>query len=139
VLGETGIEFPSKEKPKQDIDFDRLKSRIENKVVPFLIKNEIEGNQASLYQKFAFEYFEYLAALNKPGMRMVTEKWQRAGLKLHLIFKIKKIINSVLPINSTLKMKDTTKARNLENTKKIKNSFVPFVFSWLNSLISENT
>jgi len=27
---------------------------------------------------------------------MVTEKWQRAGLKLHLISKIKKIINSVL-------------------------------------------
>ncbi|MDH5186706.1 MAG: hypothetical protein OEW70_06535, partial [candidate division WOR-3 bacterium] len=47
---ETGIEFPAKEKPKQDIDFDRLKSRIENKVVPFLIKNEIEGNRASLYQ-----------------------------------------------------------------------------------------
>lgn len=27
---------------------------------------------------------------------MVAEKWQRAGLKLHLIFKIKKTINSVL-------------------------------------------
>jgi hypothetical protein len=29
-------------------------------------------------------------------MKMVTDKWQRAGLKLNLIFKIKKIINSVL-------------------------------------------
>ena len=40
---EIGIEFPAKEKPKQEIDFDRLKSRIEAKVTPFLIKNEIEG------------------------------------------------------------------------------------------------
>ncbi|MFB0509354.1 MAG: hypothetical protein ACETVX_02560, partial [bacterium] len=30
------------------------------------------------------------------GMKMVTEKWQRVGLKLHIISGIKKIINSVL-------------------------------------------
>ena len=34
--------------------------------------------------------------MNKVRLRRITEKWQRAGLKLHLISKIKKIINSVL-------------------------------------------
>jgi hypothetical protein len=48
------------------------------------------------YQKFALEYFDFLATLNKPGMKMVADKYQRAGLKLHLLVKIKKIINSVL-------------------------------------------
>ena len=80
MLGEIGIEFPSKEKPKQDIDFDRLKSRIENKVTPFLIKHEIAGNQASLCQKFTREYFDFMATLNKSGMKAVTERYQRAGL-----------------------------------------------------------
>jgi hypothetical protein len=48
------------------------------------------------YQKFALEYFDFLASLNKAGMKMVAEKYQRSGLQLNLIYKIKKIINSVL-------------------------------------------
>jgi transcriptional regulator with XRE-family HTH domain len=93
---ETGIEFPSKEKPKRDIDFDRLRSRIENKVVPFLIKQEIEENQASLCRKFVREYFNFMASLNKSGMRAVVDKYQRAGLKIHILYGLKKIINSVI-------------------------------------------
>jgi transcriptional regulator with XRE-family HTH domain len=93
---EIGIEFPSKEKPKRDIDFDRLKSRIETKVTPFLIKNKIEENQASFYRKFAREYFEFLATLNKSGMKAVADKWQRTGLKTNILYGLKKIINNVL-------------------------------------------
>ena len=48
------------------------------------------------YQRFASEFFDFLAALNKPGMKMVIEKYQRAGLERHLIFKIKKIVFSVI-------------------------------------------
>ncbi len=93
---EIGIEFPAKEKPKRDIDFDRLKSRIESKVSAYLIKNRVEGNQASSYHKFVREYFDFLATLNKSGMKAVTEKYQRAGLKTNLLFGLKKIINNVL-------------------------------------------
>ncbi len=93
---EIGIEFPSKEKPKRDIDFDRLKSRVEAKITPFLIKNDIKGNQASLYQKFTREYFVFLATLNKSGMKAVTDKYQRAGLKRNIIYGLKKIINNVI-------------------------------------------
>ena len=35
---EIGVEFPSKE--KEEIDFDRLKKQIANKVLPLLIKNQ---------------------------------------------------------------------------------------------------
>jgi transcriptional regulator with XRE-family HTH domain len=93
---ETGIEFPAKEKPETDIDFERLKSRIENKVVPFLIKQEIEENQASLCRKFVREYFNFMASLNKSGMRAVVDKYQKAGLKIHILYGLKKIINSVI-------------------------------------------
>jgi DNA-binding XRE family transcriptional regulator len=93
---EIGIEFPSKEKPKRDIDFDRLKSRIEGKVSAFLIKNEIEENQASFYQRFVREYFDFLATVNKSGMKAVTDKWQRTGLKTNILFGLKKIVNNVL-------------------------------------------
>jgi len=93
---ETGIEFPAKEKPETDIDFERLKSRIENKVKPFLIKHEIEENQASLCRKFVREYFNFMVTLNKSGMKAVTEQYQRAGLKTHLLYGLKKIINSVI-------------------------------------------
>ena len=93
---EIGIEFPSKEKPKRDIDFDRLKSRIESKVSPFLIKNKIEENQASFYQKFVREYFDFLATLNKSGMKAVGDKYQRTGLKTNILFGLKKIITNVL-------------------------------------------
>jgi transcriptional regulator with XRE-family HTH domain len=93
---EIGIEFPSKEKPKRDIDFDRLKSRIENKVTPFLIKNNIEGNQASMYLKFTREFFDFMATLNKSGMKAVSDKYQRAGLKLNILYGLKKIINNVI-------------------------------------------
>ncbi|MFB0509516.1 MAG: hypothetical protein ACETVX_03390, partial [bacterium] len=37
------IEFPSKE--KEEIDFDRLKKQIANKVLPLLIKNQIEEKE----------------------------------------------------------------------------------------------
>jgi transcriptional regulator with XRE-family HTH domain len=93
---EIGIEFPSKEKPKRDIDFDRLKSRIENKVTPFLIKNNIEGNQASMYLKFTREFFDFMATLNKSGMKAITDKYLRAGLKLNIIYGLRKIINNVI-------------------------------------------
>jgi transcriptional regulator with XRE-family HTH domain len=89
---EIGIEFPSKEKPKRDIDFARLRSRIESKVTPFLIKNDIAGNQASLCQKFTREFFDFMATLNKSGMKATTERYQRAGLKLHIIHGLRKII-----------------------------------------------
>jgi len=91
---EIGVEFPSKE--KEEIDFDRLKKQIRDKVIVLQTKNRIEENQFSPYQKFALEYFEFLATLNKTGMKMVADKYQRAGLKQNLLFKIKKIINSVL-------------------------------------------
>jgi transcriptional regulator with XRE-family HTH domain len=91
---EINIEFPSKE--KEEIDFDRLKKQIKDKVLVLVNRNQIEENRTNSYQRFALEYFEFLTTLNKPGMKMVTEKWQRAGLKLNLLFKIKKIINSVL-------------------------------------------
>jgi hypothetical protein len=74
-----------------------LKRQIKEKVLALLTKNQIiEDSQINSYQKFALEYFEYLAALNKAGMKVTTEKWQRAGLKLNILFGIKKIINSVL-------------------------------------------
>jgi hypothetical protein len=103
---EIGIEFPSKE--KEEIDFDRLKKQIKDKVIALVNKEDNtltlvlshrgRGEDAVIadYQKFALEYFDFLATLNKAGMKMVTDKYQRAGLKLNLLFKIKKIINSVL-------------------------------------------
>ena len=91
---EIGIEYPSKE--KEEVDFNRLKSQIENKVTRFLRKQEIENNQATLCHKFVREYFDFMAALNKPGMKAVTERYQRAGLKIHILYGLKKIINSVI-------------------------------------------
>jgi len=114
---EIGVEFPSKE--KEEIDFARLKKIIKDKVTALLNKEEItltptlshppaeakhwragqgRGCDAAIaaYQKFASEYFEFMATLNKAGMKMVADKYHRAGLQLNLISKIKKIINSVL-------------------------------------------
>jgi transcriptional regulator with XRE-family HTH domain len=103
---EINIEFPSKE--KEEIDFVRLKKIIKDKVTVLLNKENITLSSAlshqgrggdvviTAYQKFALEYFDFLATLNKPGMKMVTDKYQRTGLKLNLLVKIKKIINSVL-------------------------------------------
>jgi transcriptional regulator with XRE-family HTH domain len=91
---ETGIEFPSKE--KEEIDFDRLKKQIKNKVLVLLTKNQIEENKINSYQKFAMEYFVFLASLNKAGRKMVKDKYQRAGFERHLLFKIEKIIFSVI-------------------------------------------
>jgi len=149
---EINIEFPSKE--KEEIDFERLKRLIKDKVTALVNKedftltptlshqgrggkddlslrvpkgdvaisrptmdskgllprsaprndilektNQVRGDKENLissYQKFAIEYFEFLATLNKAGMKLVAEKWQRAGLKLNLLFKIKKTINLVL-------------------------------------------
>lgn len=103
---EIGIEFPSKE--KEEIDFERLKKQIKDKVLVLVNKEELTLTQTlspqgrgkdtvvAAYQKFALEYFDFLATLNKPGMKMVSDKYLRVGLKLHLLSKIKKIINSVL-------------------------------------------
>ena len=114
---EIGVEFPSKE--KEEIDFERLKKIITDKVIALVNKEEStltptlshppaeakhwragqgRGCDAAIaaYQKFASEYFDFLATLNKAGMKMLTEKYQRAGLKLNLMVKIKKLINSVL-------------------------------------------
>jgi hypothetical protein len=55
-----------------------------------------EESRLADYQKFAMEYFEFLATLNKAEMKMVAEKYQRVGLRLNLLVKIKKTINSVL-------------------------------------------
>jgi len=91
---EIGIEFPSKE--KEEVDFTRLKKQIKDKVLVLLTKNQVEASQINSYQKFAFEHFDFLAALNKPGMKMVIEKYQRAGLARHLLFRITKISYSVI-------------------------------------------
>jgi hypothetical protein len=48
------------------------------------------------FQKFAREYFDFLASLNKAGMKMTPDKYLRAGLQYNLISKIKKIITSVV-------------------------------------------
>jgi transcriptional regulator with XRE-family HTH domain len=48
------------------------------------------------YQKFALEYFDFFASLNKAGMRMTADKYLRAGLQYNLISKIRKIITSVV-------------------------------------------
>jgi transcriptional regulator with XRE-family HTH domain len=103
---EINIEFPSKE--KEEIDFERLKKIIKDKVTALvnkedntltsILSHQGRGEKAVMtaYQKFALEYFDFLATLNKPGMKMVTDKYQRTELKLNLLVKIKKIINSVL-------------------------------------------
>jgi hypothetical protein len=74
------------------------RKRLKDKVLVLLNRNQIESTLTSVlshqgrgkgeksaefskesrledYQKFALEYFEFLATLNKPGMKMVTEKW----------------------------------------------------------------
>jgi transcriptional regulator with XRE-family HTH domain len=91
---EINIEFPSKE--KEEIDFERLKKQFKDKVLVLLNRNQIGEKEINSYQKFALEYFDFLATLNKPGIKMVTDKYQRAGLKLNLLVKIKRVINSVL-------------------------------------------
>jgi hypothetical protein len=42
------------------------------------------------------EYFNFLATLNKAGMKLVMNKYRRAGLQFHLLVKITKIIYSVI-------------------------------------------
>jgi transcriptional regulator with XRE-family HTH domain len=116
---EINVEFPSKE--KEEIDFDRLKKQIRGKVEALLSKedntltsvlshqgrggkailekyNQGRGKDAEIfaYQKFALEFFDFMATLNKAGMRMVSDKYLRVGLQFNLISKIKKIINSVI-------------------------------------------
>jgi transcriptional regulator with XRE-family HTH domain len=97
---EIGIEFPSKEKPKRDIDFDRLKSRIESKVSAFFTRRghseQSEESRLADYQKFVREYFDFLASLNKSGMKAVTDKYLSAGLKRDILYGLKKIINNVI-------------------------------------------
>ena len=115
---EINVEFPSKQ--KEEIDFERLKKLIKDKVIALVNKEELtltpalspnrvlstkgridhqgRGGNAVIAdcQKFALEYFDFLATLNKAGMKTVAEKWQRAGLKLHIISGIKKTINNIL-------------------------------------------
>ena len=81
-----------------------MKKLIENKVIALVNKEDItltsvlspnrvfstegrfdhqgRGGNAVIndYQKFALEYFDFLATLNKSGMKAVTERYQRAGL-----------------------------------------------------------
>jgi transcriptional regulator with XRE-family HTH domain len=115
---EIGVEFPSKE--KEEIDFARLKKIIKDKVSTLVNKEEITltpalshsesaectvhcGHRTSIgrgniaaYQKFAMEYFDFFASLNKAGMKMTSDKYLRAGLQFNLISKIRKIITSVV-------------------------------------------
>jgi hypothetical protein len=60
--------------------------------------NQGRGDKAVMtaYQKFALEYFDFFASLNKAGMKMTSDKYLRAGLQYNLISKIRKIINSVV-------------------------------------------
>ena len=68
---EIGIEFPSKE--KEEINFVRLKKIIKDKVIALVSKeeeilapaNQRKGEKAAIaaYQKFALEYFNFLAVL----------------------------------------------------------------------------
>jgi transcriptional regulator with XRE-family HTH domain len=90
---EINIEFPSKE--KEEIDFGRLKKQIRDKVEALLNKEGVNA-ETFAYQKFALEFFDFMATLNKAGMRMVSDKYLRVGLQFNLISKIKKIINSVI-------------------------------------------
>ena len=82
---------------KQTGDSKRLlrRSTPRNDIVE---KYQVRGSEAVIaeYQKFALEFFDFLAALNKAGQKMVIEKYQRAGLQFYLINKIKKIIYSVI-------------------------------------------
>jgi transcriptional regulator with XRE-family HTH domain len=120
---EIGVEFPSKE--KEEIDFARLKKIIKEKVERLVNKEETtltsllshrgrgggekitlsptrfyqeRGEKAVMttYQKFALEYFEFFASLNKAGMKMTLDKYLRAGVQYNLISKIRKIITSVV-------------------------------------------
>ena len=44
-----------------------------------LNKTQVAEKEIPTYQKFAREYFYFLTALNKPGMKMITDKYQRVG------------------------------------------------------------
>jgi transcriptional regulator with XRE-family HTH domain len=83
---------------KQVMDNKGLLRRLapRNDVVGKENQGRVEKAVMTAYQKFALEYFDFMASLNKAGMKMVVDKYQRAGLHLNLIYKIKKIINSVL-------------------------------------------
>jgi transcriptional regulator with XRE-family HTH domain len=119
---EIGVEFPSKE--KEAIDFTRLKKQIKDKVLVLLTKNQVEENQINSYQRFASEFFGFLAALNKPGMKMVIEKYQRAGLARHLILKIKKIVFSV--IGAELKRIEAKKPLPIKKQEKMAIGFTKY-------------
>jgi hypothetical protein len=131
---EINVEFPSKE--KEEIDFARLKKIIKEKVEALVNKEEItltptlshpgRGGEAVMtaYQRFASEFFDFLAALNKPGMKMVIEKYQRAGLARHLIFKIKKIVFSV--IGAELKRIEAKKPLPTEKQEKMAIGFTKY-------------
>jgi hypothetical protein len=119
---EINVEFPSK--AKEEIDFTRLKKRIKDKVLVLLTKNQVEENQINSYQRFASEFFDFLAALNKPGMKMVIEKYQRAGLARHLIFKIKKMVFSV--IGAELKRIEAKKPLPTEKQEKMAIGFTKY-------------
>jgi len=131
---EIRVEFPSKE--KEEIDFERLKKQIKDKVEALLNKEGValtptlshpgRGGEAVMtaYQRFASEFFDFLAALNKPGMKMVIEKYQRAGLARHLIFKIKKIVFSV--IGAELKRIEAKKPLPTEKQEKMAIGFTRY-------------
>jgi transcriptional regulator with XRE-family HTH domain len=131
---EINIEFPSKE--KEEIDFERLKKIIKDKVIALIKKEEVtltptlshrgrgEDSIYSDYQKFALEYFDFLATLNKAGMKMVIEKYQRAGFERHLIFKIKKIVFSV--IGADLKRIEAKKPLPTEKQEKMAIGFTKY-------------
>jgi|GEM_PF-520835 transcriptional regulator with XRE-family HTH domain len=149
---EIGVEMTSKE--KEEIDFTRLKKQIKDKVTTLVNKEEItlasilshpgrgekekasaevttishsersEKSRLADYQKFALEYFDFLAELNKAGMKMVVEKYQRAGLKFHLLFKIKKVINSIL--RGEIKRLEAKKPLPLEKQEKMAIGFTKY-------------
>jgi hypothetical protein len=85
-----------------------LKKIIKEKVTALVNKEEItltsvlshqgRGEKAVMtaYHKFALEYFDFFASLNKAGMKMTSDKYLKAGLQFNLISKIKKIITSVV-------------------------------------------
>ncbi|MDH5683756.1 MAG: hypothetical protein OEZ20_04750, partial [candidate division WOR-3 bacterium] len=83
-----------------------------------------EESHINSYQKFASEHFDFLAALNKPGMKMVIEKYQKAGFERHLIFKITKIIYSV--IGAELKRIEAKKPLPTEKQEKMAIGFTKY-------------
>lgn len=101
---EINIEFPSK--GKEEIDFDRLKKSITDKVLILLSRNQIGESRIILYQKFAREYYQTLKKHYNQDPKILTKKlmnvvqrWQKEGLQKEILIQLQeKIEPMVSPI-----------------------------------------